>query len=504
MIALRSVGQIRAAEEVAFTRVPPGSLMQRAAFALTVTTARLLDEVRGSVPGSRAVLLVGAGNNGGDAMWAGAMLAQRGCRVDAVLVADRWHLEGADALVARGGRLHHWDDSDEIRCLIEDADVVLDGLLGIGGVGALRPAAAAAVECIGDAVVIAVDVPSGVNADTGEVDGIAVTADLTVTFGAAKPGLLVAPGRFRSGVVQIVDIDLEFDDEPVAMVLEGVDVAAWFPEPVDDAYKYSRGVVGLAVGSAQYRGAALLATAAARHANVGMVRFLDRADGVGALVVADFPDVVLDGSAPRLQSRADAWACGSGFPGAADDEATVLAVLDTTGPVVLDAGALTVVAESDAVRDRISERAEAGLVTVVTPHDGEFGRLRPESTAHAEGRVASALRAATVLRCIVVLKGSGTVVAAPSGAVFIDTEGTAALGTAGSGDVLTGILGSVLAGAWADGRRDDADLVEAVAAGVWLHGCAGRIAEAAGPVTAPDIASHVSVAVRTVRFGESS
>ena len=502
MIALRSVAQIRAAEEVAFTRTPEGTLMQRAAFALAVSTARLLDEARGSVPGSRVILLIGSGNNGGDALWAGSRLAQRGCRVDAICLSDRWHAEGAAALMARGGRLHRWDSSQEMRALAADADVVLDGILGIGGRGGLRPEAADLVASVTDSLVVAVDVPSGVDADTGVVEGAVVTADLTVTFGAATPGLLVFPGILHSGLVQVIDIGLEFDDEPVAVALESIDVAASIPEPAPGDYKYSRGVVGLAVGSSQYPGAALLATAGARHANVGMVRVLDRRDGVGPLVVGDFPDVIVDGTAPADQSRADAWACGSGFPGTADDEATVLAVLDARVPVVLDAGALTVVAESAMVRQRIVERAESGLVTVVTPHEGEFSRLRPPSDPLAVGRVEAALDAASAWQCVVVLKGPGTVVAAPSGAAYVDSEGTAALSTAGSGDVLTGIVGSVLAGAWADGRRDVADLTEAVAAGVWLHGCAGRLAEERGPVTAVDIAAQVRAAVVAARFGD--
>ena len=501
MITVRSVDQIRAAEDVAFARTPAGSLMQRAAFALSVSTTRLLADVRGSVPGARVVLLVGSGNNGGDALWAGSMMAQRGCRVDAILLSDRWHAEGADALSAHGGHLHRWDGSGSVRTLIADADVVLDGILGIGGRGGLRQDAADAAAAIDDAVVVAVDIPSGVDSDTGVVQGPAVTADVTVTFGAAKPGLLVAPGSYHSGLVHVIDIGLDFDDEPAAVALESVDVAAWFPEPDAGDYKYSRGVVGLAVGSQDYRGAALLATAGARHANVGMVRLLDRADGVGPLVVSEFPDVVVDGAAPAQQPRANAWACGSGFPGRTDDAATVLAVLDAHGPVVLDAGALTVVANTPAARHRINERADAGLVTVLTPHDGEFARLQPQADVAVRGRVAAAATAAADLRCIVVLKGPGTVVAAPSGAVFLDTEGTSALAVAGSGDVLTGILGGVLAGAWASGHREEADLTEAVAAGVWLHGCAGRLAEAGGPVTAVDIAAHVGAAVNAARFG---
>ena len=504
MIDLRTTHQIRAAEENAFRLLPDGTLMQRASFALSIVCARLLADLRGAVVGSRVVVMVGSGNNGGDALWAGAMLTERGVRVDALLLSDRHHEEGADALLAAGGRLHPWQGSSDQRAIVAAADLVVDGILGIGGAGGLRANAAELVASVTDAVVVAVDVPSGVDADTGLVPGEAVSADVTVTFGAAKPGLLVAPGSLHAGTVQVIDIDLEFDDEPAGIALEAIDVAPWIEEPDESSYKYRRGVVGLAVGSGPYPGAGLLATSAARHGNVGMVRFLDRSDGVASMVVSHYPDVVIDGTAPADQVRTTAWACGSGFPGTSDDEATVLAVLDAHVPVVLDAGALTVVAESPAVRDRIQERSGAGLMTVLTPHDGEFERLQPGELADGRGRIAAAQTAASGLGCCIVLKGPGTIVADRSGAVYVDTEGTADLAVAGSGDVLAGILGAVLADAWANGHRDEDALVEATAAGVWLHGCAGRLAGIEGPVTAPDIAAQVAGAVRMARFGGAS
>lgn len=498
MIELRSVEQVRAAEEAAFRDLPGDALMQRAAHALAIRCVRLLEEIRGGVVGARVVLLVGSGNNGGDALWAGERLVRRGCRVDAVLLGERAHVEGLDALRSAGGRVHRWDGSDVQRRVLDDADLAVDGILGIGGRGGLRPEAAEVAAQVADsgALVVAVDIPSGVDADTGAVEGVSIDADVTVTFGAIKPGLLLAPGRFRSGLVQWIDIGLDFDDvEPVACVTEALDAATVLPEPQDGDYKYSRGVVGLAVGSAEYRGAALLATAAARAANVGMVRLLDRRDGVAPIVVEQYPDVVIDGTAPAHQLRATAWACGCGFPGTPDDETVVLAVLDAAGPVVLDAGALTVVAESTDVRARIVERARAGQVTVLTPHEGEFARLCPGLLASSPGRLAAARKAASDLQAIVVLKGPGTVMADPAGRAFIDVEGTADLGVAGSGDVLAGILGAMLA------SPDLEDALAAVAAGVWLHGVAGQLAAAQAPVTAVDIADCVADAVRTARFG---
>ncbi len=383
VIGIHDIARVRAAEEAAFRVVPTGALMQRAAFALSVACARLLRGARGAVVGSRVVLLVGSGNNGGDALWAGAMLARRGCHVDALALADTVHAEGAAALQRAGGRMHRWADGDErLADLVDRADLAVDGILGIGGSGALKADAASLVGLVAGsgAIVVAVDVPSGVDADSGLVTGACVAADVTVTFGALKPGLVVAPGSLRSGAVQLVDIGLEFDGPAVARIIEGLDVASWVAEPAPDAYKYRRGVVAVSAGSAQYPGAALLATSAARHGNAGMVRFLDRADGTAASVVSRYPDVVVDGSEPIGQPRVDAWACGPGFPGDQTDALTVAAVLATDLPVVLDAGALTVVAESPQVRHRIAERAEQGLVTV---HHAARGRVRANAAGSA-------------------------------------------------------------------------------------------------------------------------
>lgn len=500
MIEVRSVAQVRGAEEEAFRQVPEGTLMQRAAFALAISCANLLRDLRGEVVGARVVLLVGSGNNGGDALWAGAMLARRGCRVDAICLSDRVHAEGAHALQRAGGRFH----GSAAAALIVDADVVVDGILGIGGSGGLRPEAAALADACdaSDAVVVAVDLPSGVDADTGAVDGPAITADVTVTFGSVKPGLLLAPGCHHSGGIQLVDIGLHFADDPVAAVLDPDDVVAWVAEPDEGTYKYRRGVVGVAAGSGPYPGAAQLVTAAARHANVGMVRYLDRGDGVASTVVTAFPDVVIDGSPPTEQHRATAWGCGSGFTGDSADAPAVAAVLEARVPVVLDAGALSVVGESQDIRDRIASRHRDGLVTVLTPHEGEFERLQPGLLGRSPGRLMAALAASSELAAVVVLKGPGTVIASPQGSAWIDTEGTSDLGTAGSGDVLTGLVAAVLAGAWSDGVRDAELLAEAVAAGVWLHGRAGRHAGRSGPVTATDIAAAVPEAIASVRSVE--
>lgn len=250
-----SVETVRAAERELMARLPDGALMQRAAAGLAAACADLL----GRVYGSRVVLLVGSGDNGGDALYAGARLARRGAGVTAVLLApERAHAEGLAALRRAGGSVKGTDAAEE---LVERADLVVDGIVGIGGKGGLRPDAAplAAAAERSRAAVVAVDLPSGVDGDTGQVTGAAVRADLTVTFGTHKPGLLVDPAREYAGSVRLVDIGLELPDEPELEALQHADVARLLPVPGVESDKYRRGVVGIAAGSARYPGAAVLA-----------------------------------------------------------------------------------------------------------------------------------------------------------------------------------------------------------------------------------------------------
>ncbi|MCT9083788.1 NAD(P)H-hydrate epimerase, partial [Streptomyces fulvoviolaceus] len=274
-----SVETVRAAERELMARLPEGALMQRAAAGLAAACADLL----GRVYGSRVVLLVGSGDNGGDALYAGARLARRGAGVAAVLLApERAHAGGLAALRRAGGRAVGTGGAEE---LIERADLVVDGIVGIGGKGGLRadavPLALAAERA--RAAVVAVDLPSGVDADTGEVRGAAVRADLTVTFGTHKPGLLIDPAREYAGSVRLVDIGLSLPDEAELEALQHVDVARLLPVPSGESDKYRRGVVGIAAGSARYPGAAVLAVAGALRGGAGAVRYVGPA---GPAVIA--------------------------------------------------------------------------------------------------------------------------------------------------------------------------------------------------------------------------
>ena len=261
---------VRAAEEPLLATQPEGTLMALAASGLARVCAGLLD----GVYGARVLLLVGAGNNGGDALYAGALLARRGARVEALLLSDRVHEAGLAALRRAGGRAV--DD-------VGAPDLVVDGILGIGGRGSLRDRAAEVVGRLpDDALVVAVDVPSGIDASTGEVDGVAVRADVTVTFGALKVGLLVDPGADHAGVVELIEIGLDLPPATVE-VLQADDVAALLPRPERESDKYRRGVVGVAAGSAEYTGAAVLCTGGALQGlcGDGALRRRRRAGGAG-------------------------------------------------------------------------------------------------------------------------------------------------------------------------------------------------------------------------------
>ncbi|MEU9628206.1 NAD(P)H-hydrate dehydratase [Streptomyces luteogriseus] len=469
-----SVETVRNAERELMARLPEGALMQRAAAGLAAACADLL----GRVYGGRVVLLVGSGDNGGDALYAGARLARRGAGVTAVLLAPkRAHAAGLAALRRAGGRVAGAGDGE---ALVEGADLVVDGIVGIGGKGGLRPEAVPLAAAAGRSrgAVIAVDLPSGVDADTGEVHGHAVRADLTVTFGTHKPGLLIDPAREYAGSVRLVDIGLELPAEPELEALQHEDVARLLPVPGAESDKYRRGVVGIAAGSARYPGAAVLAVSGALRGGAGAVRYVGPAADA---VIARFPETLVSDQGPKHAGRVQAWVVG---PGAGDDTATVAEVLAADVPVLIDADGLRL-ADAEVVRGR---RAP----TLMTPHAGEAAALLGVERAQVEGgRLAAVRELAGRYGATVLLKGSTTLVAdSGGGAVRVNPTGTGWLATAGSGDVLSGLGGSLLAAGL--------PAVDAASAGAYLHGLAGRLAADGAPVGAHDVADAVPEAWRNV------
>lgn len=461
MRSAHTVEQVREAEAALMARLPEGALMQRAAAGLAYAVLDLL----GAAYGRRVLLLVGSGDNGGDALYAGAMLARRGCQVEAWLLSDRAHEAGVAALQGAGGRAVRFDVRQGAPSTTRP-DVVIDGIVGIGGRGGLREDAAAALRAVAGPPVVAVDTPSGVGVDTGELDGAHVRADVTVTFGTHKIAHLVDPAAAACGVVHLVDIGLELPPAPVEALQPG-DVAALLPRPRPDAHKYTRGVVGIRCGSAAYPGAGLLSVAGAATGLCGMVRYVgDRA--VADRVREAHPEVVGEG-------RVQAWVIGSGGGERAGRE--LADAVEDGLPVVVDADALAHV------------RAGLGVPAVLTPHAGELAAMLGTERAEVEARpLLHARRAADELDAVVLLKGRHTLVAEPQGRVRATTTGVPWLATAGAGDVLGGLVGALLAAGL--------DPFDAASVGSWLHGAAATLASAGGPIVAGEVARHITAVVR--------
>ncbi len=452
-----TVDQVRAAEGALLAVLPEDALMQRAATGLAVAIAGLL----GGVYGRRVLLLVGAGNNGGDALYAGAVLARRGAAVEAILLSPTVHARGLVALRAQHGRVVDLGAATR-------PDVVVDGIVGIGGRPGLRPDAAAAVALFPEVPVVAVDVPSGVDADTGRTDGPHVVADLTVTFGTHKPCHLLDPAALACGVVALVGLDLDLPPAPVE-ALQAADVARLLPVPDGPVHKYTRGVVGVRAGSEQYPGAAVLAASGAAAGLAGMVRYEGAAS---AAVSARHPGVVL---AP---GRVQAWVVGPGG-GAESAEALTRSLADGV-PVVADASALPHVA---------AERPPGSGRLVLTPHAGELAAmLGVERDAVEADQLAFARRAAREYDAVVLLKGRHTLVAHPDGRVRVTTSGLPWLAVAGAGDVLAGLIGALLA--------SGLDPYDAASVGSWVHGAAAVLAGGGGPVTPDAVADAIGQVVQ--------
>jgi ADP-dependent NAD(P)H-hydrate dehydratase / NAD(P)H-hydrate epimerase len=455
-----SVEQVRAAEAELMARVPAGALMQRAAYGLAVAIAELLrgaDE-HGGVYGARVLLLVGSGDNGGDTLYAGAQLARRGAKVEAILLSEKAHAGGLAELRIRGGKVVNTETA-------QTPDVVVDGIVGIGGKPGLRADAEAAAHRFPDAVVVAVDIPSGVDVDTGRLDGAHVTADLTVTFGTHKGCHFLDPAAAASGAVTLVDIGLDLP-APLLTAPQADDVARMIPRPAPFDHKYTRGVVGVRAGSAAYPGAAVLCTSGASSGLVGMVRY----DGSAADAVrARHPGIVV--GAGTVQ----AWVVGSGGDDVAA-EALERSLADDV-PTVVDADGLRHVARHH------------GRSLVLTPHAGELAEMLGVVRADVEARqLEHARRAAEEYDAVVLLKGRHSLTVAPDGRVRVTTSGLPWLAVAGAGDVLAGVIGSLLAAGL--------DPFDAASAGSWLHGAAATLSGHGGPVTPEGVADAVPSIVR--------
>jgi hydroxyethylthiazole kinase-like uncharacterized protein yjeF len=457
-----SVDAIRDAEAPLLASLPDGALMKRAAFGLATEIVGELTARAGGVAGRRVCAVVGSGDNGGDALWAATFLLRRGAAADAVLLSpDRTHRKGLAAFKKAGGRI--------VESVLATTDLVIDGVVGISGSGALRPAAADVFAAVHDAgiPVVAVDIPSGIDVATGAISGPAVHAALTVTFGGLKPVHALAD----CGRVELIDIGLDLPDTDV-LAFEGGDVAARWPVPGPHDDKYTQGVTGVMAGSSTYPGAAVLCTGAAVAATSGMVRYSGSAHGE---VLAHWPEVIASPT-PAAAGRVQAWVVGPGLGTDDTGAAALWFALGTDLPVLVDADGLTILA---AHPELVANRTAP---TLLTPHAGEFARLA--GSPPGDDRVAATRKLADALGATVLLKGNVTVVADPGGPVYLNPAGQSWAATAGSGDVLSGMIGALLAAGL--------PAAEAAAAGAFVHAHAAALSAAdPGPGEAPTSASRI-------------
>jgi NAD(P)H-hydrate epimerase len=448
-------------------------LMERAGAGLT-------DLVDRRAPVGRVVVVCGKGNNGGDGLVVGRLLRDRGRDVDVLLLGDPDDLRGdARANLERlPGRPPFSFDAAGLA----GASAIVDAILGTGFAGEPRGPARGAIEAINaagaHAVVIACDVPSGVDGSTGEVVGAAVRADATATFHAGKPGLWIAPGKSLAGDVTVIDIGIPAGAPALPQIgLIGERVRDEIPNRGSESTKFAAGAVLVCGGSLGLTGAPCLVSEAAMRAGAGYVtafvpESLNQIFELRLLEVMTVPLPDRDGSLTpagaelvlERTGRAGALVLGPGLgreAGAVELARTVARRAEVA--LVLDADGLNAHAEG------LESLAERRAATVITPHAGELGRLLGTDSSEIEAhRLESVRRAAGAAQAIVVLKGDDTIVAHPDGRAAVSRGGASALATAGTGDVLSGVIGAYLS------KRMDP--FAAACAGVYVHARAGRLA----------------------------
>lgn len=427
----------------------------------------------------RALVVSGGGNNGGDGFVIARELHRSG--VDVAVLATKSEYEGDPAINLEILR------NLQVRFIVQEdldselgvADLVVDALLGTGFSGEVRAKEAGIIEKMNSAraPVLAVDVPSGVDGTTGEVQGVAVSADLTVCAHAMKVGCVISPGREHSGEVVAVDIGVppEADVDPSLVWTDAGSLRGKIPRTAEPAHKYSAGALFVVAGSRGTTGAPLMVVHGAQRVGCGIV-FLATSEGAAPAVDLALTEALVYGVAEDEQGfmasaaleeilehagRASALVMGPGTGTGEEGRRLVEGILrEVELPVLLDADAITNLVGTDVL-------ARRDFPTVITPHAGELGRLLESGAKEVSARrLDSARRAAEQHRCCVLLKGSDTlVVEGEKGAV--NSTGNVALATAGTGDLLSGVIGALLS------RGMDA--YEASRAGAWVHGRAAEL-----------------------------
>jgi len=494
---------------------PSLQLMENAGRAVAEQAREMLG---GICAGRRVVVVAAKGNNGGDGMVAARYLASWGAAARVVLLGDpeelspdaaanyRRYREGGGEVVSGG--------AGALREELRGAELVIDALFGFGFRGSAQGEFAAAIEAVNacGARVLSVDIPSGMDAATGEVRGPAVEAERTVTLAWPKTGLYLYPGAEKVGELVVADIGIPADlvesvVESDIHVLEEGDVAEMIPPLPAHAHKGQRGKVLVVAGCEGLTGAAALCSRAALRAGAGVVT-LGIAAGLNPVMEVKLTEVMTlplpdeEGRHCRREAAArvleeaeryDALALGPGLGRATSTAEMVWDLLERwEKPLVLDADGINCAAE----RPQCLQRREHP--TILTPHPGELGRLLGKTAGEVQGsRLACALSAAGALRCVVVLKGADTVIADPSGRAVFHHLALPELATAGSGDVLTGCIAAFCA--------RGLGALAAAQCGVFLHGSAARLAcSMVGGLgmVAGDIIAHLPLALAGLRGGK--
>ncbi|MGE0769349.1 MAG: NAD(P)H-hydrate dehydratase [Hyphomicrobiaceae bacterium] len=468
--SILTIAQMTEADRLAVDAgVPYLQLMENAGRAVA-------DEATQMAPlGGRLLVLCGPGNNGGDGFVAARLLRERGYRVEVWLHGDRDTLKGSAAHMAAlwdGGQADRtFDDEGNV-----DVDLVVDAVFGAGLSRPIEPGRFTELLArIGSTPVLSVDVPSGLNGDTGRADGPVVSATRTVTFFRRKLGHVLMPGRALCGKVVVADIGIPDDVLPrLGPTVSGNEPSifgGWLrqlPRPSAGGHKYARGHAVVVSGGIEMSGAARLCARGALRAGAGLVTVAAPPDALQAhasqlnaalLKAASTPDEL---NALLRDARFNAVAIGPGLGRGDTALAQVEAVLASGAAIVLDADAITVAA--DAPETVFATIKASNRPVVLTPHEGEFKRLFPKV---AGSKLDRARRAAEASGAVVLLKGADTVIATPDGRATINDNAPPTLATAGSGDVLTGFVTGLLA--------QTMPAFAAACAAVWLHGeCANR------------------------------
>lgn len=462
-----------------YFKIPSIVLMERAALACVDVILerqkqleRVLSQLGQPVP-RRVLVAAGVGNNGGDGMAIGRLLMQEGFLVDFLLVGKEEKATEAAAIQLASIRAYG--------CKIfrtfppKEYDIIIDALFGVGLTRPLAGQYLETVEAINqkDAYVLSVDIPSGIHADSGEVMGAAVRADVTVTFGFRKLGCFLYPGANYAG--KLICRSIGITEDSFLGKLPNIftftePIGALMPHRPDDGNKGTFGKAALLAGSAGMAGAAVLAGKGAFYAGCGMVKLVSAVENRDVLVQS-LPEAMFTSDIEAASKWADVVAAGPGLScSLSAKEKLEYLICKTDKPLILDADAINLLSENEALLHLLMEKQrddKTKRALALTPHPGELGRLAGVSTAQILANPMDfALAWAKKLNAVVLCKGARTFAASPDGRIYVNGSGNNGMATAGSGDVLTGILAALTASL-------EGDFFETICTGVYLHGLAG-------------------------------